>query len=226
MKKLLIHIAPRPGAHTEVATRVQRRVAELIDHEASGIEAATALFALDKDPLRTRNARYSTTLEVRGGSEQAIAERVPELLSDFEDIAHPDLCTALLGEEHTFIEPGGAPLRYQYLMRRNAEFDHAGYIRHYRDVHSRFGIATPAIEGYVQFHVDPEGSRRLAARTGAGLFGVDSVTQLHMRSVEKFIEAISASTVGIDAMEDEKHFVDRENSVGFTSRTASPPNAR
>ena len=45
----------------------------------------------------------------------------------------------------------------------------------------------------------------------------DSVSELHLASVEKFMTGLASSNPGDDAGEDEERFVDRRNSVMFTS---------
>ena len=67
------------------------------------------------------------------------------------------------GEDVVFIEPESSTgVRYQYLMRRNASYSHSAYLKRYREIHSKFGLRIPGIKGYVQFHVDPAASRRVA----------------------------------------------------------------
>jgi len=73
----------------------------------------------------------------------------------------------------------------------------------------------------VQFHVDAAASRRAAGRAGLGVWGVDSVSELHLESIESFLGAISkAPDVGREAMADEEIFVDRSNSYDFCSTVA------
>ena len=54
----------------------------------------------------------------------------------------------------------------------------------------------------------------LARGFAAGLagWGVDSVSELQMDSLERFLEAIGASSIGAEAIADEEIFVDRPNS--------------
>ena len=59
-----------------------------------------------------------------------------------------------------------APIRYQYLMRAKADFDHRAYLARYRDEHAHFGLATPGKRGYAQLHVDLKfAARRLERGT-------------------------------------------------------------
>ena len=108
-------------------------------------------------------------------------------------------------------------MRYQYLMRRNASFDHDAYLERYREVHSRFGIETPGILGYVQFHVDPGASQRAAHRAGVGVWAADSVSELHLESHDAFIGQVSKWPGGREAIADEEVFVDRANSFDVCS---------
>ena len=84
-------------------------------------------------------------------------------------------------------------------------------------IHSDFGVRTPGKLGYVQFHVDPEASRRAAEVACVGVWDVDSVSELHLESVEAFIGEVARWDGGKEAIDDEKLFVDRPNSVDFCS---------
>jgi hypothetical protein len=151
---------------------------------------------------------------VAGGETAAIEELLGgDLGAQLEDVAHPDASSLLLGSDAVFIASERAPVRYQYLMRRNASFTHDAYLDYYRTKHSRFGLVTPGVLGYVQLHVDPSASRRAAARAGLGLFGFDSVSELHLASQETFLRALAESGFGKEPIADEEVFVDRASSL-------------
>ena len=101
--------------------------------------------------------------------------------------------SALTGAEVSYLSGARTPLRYQRLMHRSASRTHESYLAYYRDTHSRYGVETPGIDDYVQFHVDLAASENLASRTGAGLWDVDSISELHVVSVEGFMEALRTS---------------------------------
>jgi hypothetical protein len=216
--KALIHLVPRAGAGADWEKSV-RGVADSLRGRAgdAGLRVNTML-RLAEDPIG-RAKSFAGAIEVRGEDARPDAfESLLEGLGDrLEPFAHPDLCTSLLGEDVVFIATEPTPIRYQYLMRRNADFDHAGYLERYREIHSRFGLETPGIDGYTQFHVDASTSRRLAAISGLGIWGVDSVSELHLRSVEHFIGEITKSDIGARAAADEEIFVDRARSADFCS---------
>lgn len=142
---------------------------------------------------------------------------VAEALGDRVDRARS---MAIVGTDVAFITPPQpAPVRYQYLMHRRADFTHEQYLERYRVVHSDFGLRTPNISGYVQLHVDLDASRDLGTATGLRADPCDSMSELHLRSVDHFLAGIAAHPeVGAAAQEDEERFVDRPRSFGFTHR--------
>ena len=142
---------------------------------------------------------------------------VAGLAQRFGDALDPAESTALVGEEHVLIPSARAPVRYQYLMRRRADFSHEAYLARYRDVHAQFGLRTPGILGYVQLDVDPASSRRAAEVSGFGMCDVDSVSELHLASLGELLRAVSASPIGAEAVADEERFVDRARSFDFCS---------
>lgn len=216
--KALIHLVPKSDAQDEFASRL-REVAEEVRNLIAGQGVAVnVMLRIPNDPLG-RNTPFRGAIEVVGDS---LSSDVLEHCADgfekrLEDVAHLDLSSVLVGEQSVFIDGGKSPVRYQYLMRRRASFSHEDYLRYYRDEHSRFGLKTPGIEGYVQFYVDPSASRYLAGIAGCGVWAVDSVSELYMESIETFIAGVSTSKVGRDAAEDEKSFVDRKHSHHFVS---------
>lgn len=132
---------------------------------------------------------------------------------------------AIVGTDRVFIEPPTppSPVRYQYLMHRRADFTHAAYLERYETIHAQFGLRTPNIEGYVQLHVDLDASTELAAACGVRAAPCDSMSELHLRSVEHFLDGIIADpSIAEEATADEERFVDRPRSFGFAHRVVTP----
>ncbi len=182
---------------------------------------------LPNDPFRSE-APYRATVGIRGNT--ATPERLARLLDGFaeeiQDVARTELGTALVGTDVAFRPPHPeCPVRLEYLMRRKEGYDHESYLSRYRDVHSRFGLATPGARGYVQFHVDPEASQAVGRAAGLGVWDIDSVSELHLGSLEEFLEAVAQSSVGAEAIADEKLFVDRAHSFYLCSRNPERPRA-
>ncbi len=222
--KALVHIVGRHKAQAELAGVLRDEVARLRADKRDGVTQVNLLTAFDDDPLGKRS-NISATIEVRGSESARVSAPLEGFGARLGRLVHADLSTALVGEDRAFVECARAPVRYQYLMRRNAEYDHAAYTTRYRDVHSQFGVRTPGILGYVQFYVDPSASRQLSVASGFGVCGVDSVSELHLPSIEEFIAAVVQDDAGAAAQADERHFVDRSLSVYFTSSVDWDPDA-
>lgn len=222
--KLLIQLVGRRGAGEALAHSLEAEVERMRTAARPGLRVHS-LWRVDRDPFGPKTP-YRGTIEIRAVGSDTVApfdELVSGVAERFADRIHADLSAALVGHEHVFVASDAAPLRYQYLMRRNASFTHAQYLERYRDVHSHFGTRTPGIAGYVQLHVDPAASRRLAAKAGLGIWGVDSVSELHLTSLDGFLSAVARSPVGREAIRDEEVFVDRDNSLDFCCRVRWDP---
>ena len=217
--KALIHLVPRFGADETFDARVRDLAESLRGSRQDDSLAVNAMFRLPDDPFG-RRAAFGASLELidPDASAASLQLRLAGLETTLQDVAHLDLSMLSIGQDIVFLAPTRAPLRMQYLMRRKAGLTREQYLSHYRDVHSTFGLRTPGIAGYVQFHVDAKASRAAATVLGCGGFGIDSVSQLYLDDVQVFLDAVSAASVGREAIADEKTFVDRRNSVDFVSR--------
>ena len=217
--KALIHLVPRTRDDATFHESVRRVADVLRSHTASVASCAVnPMFRVADDPLGRRTV-FRAALEIAGdGLEPGILAALAKGLDvQFGDEIHADLSSFLIGEDLSFMSSVKTPVRYQYLMRRRIGLSHDDYLKHYLEVHSKFGLKTPGIVGYRQLHVDLEASRRAAAAAGFGVWAVDSVSQLYLDSVESFIAGASTSEVGPAAVEDERTFVDRSRSFHFMS---------
>jgi hypothetical protein len=212
--RALIHLVPRARADDRFGAQVAAWAADLRARAARHGLAVNALHRLERDAFG-RQTPFRACIEVAGGDGAAIEEMLDGGVdgAEIDDVAHPDASTLLIGTDAVFVPSQRAPVRYQYLMRRNASFSHEAYLDYYRTRHSRFGLVTPGILGYVQLHVDRDASRRAAARAGLGVWGFDSVSELHLESQETFLSALATSGFGKEPIEDEQIFVDRANSL-------------
>jgi hypothetical protein len=102
-------------------------------------------------------------------------------------------------------------------MRRRWDYTHEAYTKRYAEVHSDFGMRTRGVEGYVQFHLDPLASAEAANSAGFVACNFDSVSELHLRSLTKFLLATPYNAT-LGATKDEELFVDRASSIMFVSR--------
>jgi hypothetical protein len=218
--KLLLLVAARSGVGGSFDDAVRRTGQAFAEALPTG--SVTVLRALGDDvfALATPAMRpFDATIEVIGDSlDAAMLTGVVRGVGDtLFEVAHTDLSGVLVGVDNVVIPCEPAPVRYQYCMRRKAGSTHEQYLDYYANHHKRFGFVTPGIDGYVQFHVDLAATRDAAAAAGVGTWAIDSVSELHMQSLEGFLAALAAQNPGEEALVDEERFVDRRNSVSFTS---------
>ena len=221
--KLLLLLAARGGASRDELTALLRDVAAELSPRlpAAGrslrgfVRRADDPFARGGPPMRG----FDATLELRAaGGAAAFAEAVRGLGERIAGRAFADLSAAIAGADRAIVPPPGeTPIRYQYVMRRRRDLTHAQYLDHYLRVHAEIGRHTPGIAGYVQLHAEPEASREVARAAGFGLWDAASVSELHLASLEAFLGAIATWEGGKQAIADEENFIDRRNSVMFTS---------
>ncbi|NNE75357.1 MAG: EthD domain-containing protein [Acidimicrobiales bacterium] len=202
-RRLMAHLQPtddRQRLIDAVAALDAPGATKLVQHAAGlahpGEHAASIEYRLDVD------------------DEDAIATAAAAL-EPLRDLVDPDRSVAMVGTDVDIVAGPATPIRFAYLMRRRADFTHEQYLTRYLDGHARFGIATPGIEGYTQFHVDLGASAQAAARLGLGVSDFDSVSELHLASLDTFFAALAESGFGTEATEDEEKFVDRANSWDY-----------
>ncbi|MEZ5246747.1 MAG: EthD domain-containing protein [Acidimicrobiales bacterium] len=201
----------------------QRLILHLVARDGADLGPALAAVAeelttMTRDPACFMGAAspFTAAVETTAGHRDTLAD----LATALGDRVDRRRSMALVGTDRVFIEPASpTPVRYQYLMRRRHDFTHDDYLARYESIHSGFGLRTPHIEGYVQLHVDLEASRGLGEATGLQAEPCDSMSELHLRSVEHFLEGIiDDPEIGRLATEDEERFVDRPRSFGFAHR--------
>ena len=226
MNKLMILVAAREGA-TDLVPRLEVE-ADHLKNALTGWEARSAIMLrIADDPFEQQYKgprAYDAVLEiVADGGEVPVpyGKAVAGLGERLGDIIHPDLSGALVGTLRRVTGDGAGPVRFLYLMRHKIGSSHAQYAEHWGGPHAEFGRKTAGILGYDQFHVDPEASRAAVLLAGLGLWRVDGVAELHMRSLQEFFDAAVGSEVGNAAIEDEKTFVDGANSVGFATEVVA-----
>lgn len=220
MAKLLALLAAREGVAESLAKALREEADHLRDALGSN-SAVTGLVRLADDPFAQQYPAlrgFDAALDARADDEAALVDAAAGQAERLGAVVHADLCAALVGELRDISGADRGPVRFVYCMRHRADQDHAHFAAHWGGPHAEFGRRTPGILGYDQFHPDPEHSREAARAAGYGVWRIDGVPELHLRSLEEFFGAAVGSDVGDAAIEDEKSFVDGANSVGFTLR--------
>jgi EthD domain len=215
--KYLMMFAARDGAADKLDGAVVDEAQRYADLPGASI---TAFREVADDPFATFMPGmrvYDATIEVIADDDAAVLDRITGLSERLDALVHADLSAVFAGADNVVVPGPQTPVRYQYVMRRKIGTTHEQYIDHYAKRHAEFGRITPGIEGYVQFHIDGAASEKAARVASFGVYRADSISELHLASVKAFTDAIATFEQGADAIVDEGRFVDRRNSVMFTS---------
>ncbi len=225
MNHLLVHLVARSGRQSELGERLGEIARGWCNDIGAGRASGTVMLALDEDPFRMTGDGHPTrafdaSIEIGADAEQAFTgfeALVDGLAERLGNWIHADLSAVQTGVSHPLIACEPTPIRYQYCMRRRHELSTAQYLKHYAEVHSGFGRAIRGIRGYTQVHLDPRSTRCACALAGFGLWQWSSVSVLHLASLEEFLAA-AAFNARTGFAEDEEKFIDRPNSVMWSSR--------
>lgn len=222
--RVQVALAARGGCRGEVVDAAMVAARRLADSLADRARVMV-LAQIEDDPFPATNPLcrpFDVVLEVQADSSVGVGTLVRPMSGlgdELVEIVHRDLCAVAAGSVQSLIACEPTPLRYLYVMRRRAHTTHDEYIDYYFHRHSRFGPATPNIEGYTQFHIDAATSSLAASVVGLPVSEADSVSELLMESLEAFFAGIGDGRLGGEAAADEAKFVDRDNSVSFCTRS-------
>lgn len=218
--KALIFFAARDGQKEVLSGRIENLTRSLLDSLAGTERNATGMVSRDHDFLRSSPGpvrAYDATIELQTDADaRALVEEVAGLGEQVAEAVHCDLSALLVGRNLAFVGCEPQPIRFQYLMRRRADFTNEAYLDRYEKIHSQFGVEQGGVRGYTQFHVDLDLSQQAAHAAGFGIHAIDNVSELHIASLEEFAQA-AGLTDAQAVLADEELFVDRPNSVMFTS---------
>ncbi|MFK7732297.1 MAG: EthD domain-containing protein [Pseudomonadales bacterium] len=224
MNKVLLHFVARSACKDALCDSLCS-LADNFTADSNQLKA-TVMSAHAEDSMRgsgdmqTLPMAFDTSLELLSHNEfdfEQLGRLLSQRIENLSEKAHLDLSAATVGDNKVFVESDPTPIRFQYCMRRRADFTNARYRQYYEQEHAKFGIGMHGIEGYVQFHTDLAASRSLATDHGFGVHEIDSVSELHIADMDTFFTGMAK---GIDAGnpgEDEDLFVDRRRSVMWVS---------
>lgn len=137
---------------------------------------------------------------------QAVAEMVQTLGSDIERGS----AAVLVGREIA-ITRGDGPIYNIMPLRRLPAMSHEEFMHHWFDRHATLGEGVEGVR-YRQNHVDYPATEALAAQIGFTFEPMDGLTESYFDSVDAAVAILSQKEVEIDAIEDEKRFIDHARS--------------
>ena len=219
MARFLVSLAAREGQEGALQTRLLEEFRSLrsrVDEEKLSIEA---MVRVPDDPFAAQYPvprAFDAVIDFEASGEVVSFSGWLEGIADrLVDFVYADLSGVVTGEARRIAGSVGGPERFLYFMRRKADSTHESFGRYWGEEHAKFGKKMPGTLGYEQLHVDPAASRTAATHAGFGISEIDGVAILHLESVTAFGAAAGKSTVGAQAIEDERNFVDGRNSVGM-----------
>ncbi|MEE3328143.1 MAG: EthD domain-containing protein [Myxococcota bacterium] len=221
---LLLHFRARPGRAAELLGLLPEWAREWCGRLHGQSFEATVMSAHEEDLFRRAGdgsaaPGFDASLEIEledsdaGASFEALSD---EAGSRFEAFVQPELSVAQVGVRKAFRPCEPTAIRYQYCMKRRDDFTPDAYLRYYGEEHSKFGLMMEGVQGYSQIHLDPEATASAIRLSGFSFRHFDSVSILHLASVEELIEAGRSNAVSGFA-EDEEKFVDRAQSIMWIS---------
>ena len=224
MHKLYAFLAVREGCLDEVVDQLEQEAERFA--ESSPGTAVTVLRAVNEDPiahLYPGMRSHDAVLEFRSEKDVSpiLVPRLADLMTQLGDRIFADLSGAIVAEENQVAPVPERDSRYIALMRRKTGFSHDEYVDYYRTTHVRFGRECPGSIGYHQNYVDRDASRGAAHASGLGLWDLDSVTEIYIRSAEEFNRATADNPIREEAGADEARFIDRRSMVGFCVTVAA-----
>ena len=184
------------------------------------------LQAVSEDPIASlyqRKRSYEAVLELLSGKDESVLliPMLADLATQLGDSIFSDLSGAIVAEENRIAPVPTRDSRHLALMRRKTGFSYEGYVSYYRTNHARFGRDCPGSIGYHQNYVDRDGSRRAAHARGFGIWDLDRVTEIYIRSEEEFNQATAGDPIREEAGANEARFIDRRSMVGFCMMVAA-----
>jgi hypothetical protein len=215
--KALVLLRAGPTARTALLDAAEHFATASVAQLNSVKACVNVIARLVRDPfaMASQSPGYDVTVELRADID------LPSFV-DILEYARERLPTAsevvvMIGSDYVFRPCAPQPIRFQYLMRRRRDLSHEAFAHHYREVHSQFGFKTLGVNGYAQFHVDPQRSAESmqALNLDAALF--DGGSQLYMPTLTRFLLATPINAAR-GMVKDEKRFVDRANSTMFASK--------
>jgi hypothetical protein len=215
--KALILLRARPTGRAALLEAAEGFATALLAQRNSADTFINVMARLARDPfaVASHSPGYDVTVELRADIESESFVRILEGAGERFPVASE--AVVLIGSDFLFRPCAPEATRFQYLMRRRHDLSHEAFADHYREVHSQFGFKTMGVNGYAQFHIDPQSSAEAMHALNLDETPFDGASQLYMPTLTKFLLATPLNAAR-GMLKDEKRFVDRENSTMFVSK--------
>lgn len=147
-----------------------------------------------------------------GGRIDELVTAVEEVPGRLQEWADPKTSAVVVGTEHVIVA-GDEPFVLLYPLRRLPRLTHEEFTDYWLNTHADVARKVPDVQGYRQFHADPQTTAKAAQRLGVGLGDFDGVAEAYHSNLQTFNRIMSRPEVAEAAVADEKNFIDHDRSV-------------
>jgi hypothetical protein len=164
--------------------------------------------------MKAAEPPFEAVFEVGGEAapETVLLEAVEGAASVLGEWIDASRSAAILGEERVIV-PGRHPVLLVFALRRRRELGAEEFHAYWRDTHAEVGEAVPGLPGYRQLHGEAAANRAAAAAAGVAMADFDGAAEGYYPDLAAFAAVMGQPEVAVDALEDEKRFIDHARSV-------------
>lgn len=146
------------------------------------------------------------------GADNALAEAIPVLASSLSPLIDRDRSAICAGVRHTIL-PGDGPIRLFFGLRRLPRLTQAAFHDYWLNVHADFGRRLIPPYSYHQIHVHAAMSAKAAVLAQLPDAALDGIVEVHFPDLDAFVAQLSRPDVAVEALADERNFIDHARSV-------------
>ncbi len=189
------------GAAATLPPAVRQILSAHVDEDISHLPH---LQVMAKSP-RAFDVVYQLSSSDRGDL-TAMVEAVASVATQLGTLFDTKGWAVFVGQEIA-ITRGDGPVYNVMPLRRVPALSHAEFMHHWFDRHADLGEGVEGVR-YRQNHVDTAATAALAARLGLSFEPMDGLTESYFDSVDAATAILSQDSVAIDAIADERLFID------------------
>lgn len=209
-------LAARSGTQvTDLAATLRENLAGLAAGTPLQTELATAVARdelADVPHLAASEGPAWDLIVTLRGDENTLADALPRFAAMLPPSIDRGRSAVAAGVRHSIL-PGTGPVRLFFGLRRLARLTQDAFHDYWLNVHADFGRRLIPPYTYHQVHVYAEASAAAAAASGLPDPGLDGIVEVHFPDVPAFVAQLSRPEVSVDALADERNFIDHARSV-------------
>ncbi len=179
--RIALHLAEDP-------TKQMAHGAEMVD----AVPAFDAVFQVEAD----EKASWDEIMKPVAG----IAERLGSRLNAKQS-------AAIAGTEHIIV-PGIYSIMLVMALQKLPSLTSEEFHDYWLNKHAKVALKVPGLQGYRQIHADRDASIEAARTAGVAIDNFEGHVESHYKCIEDFVKVLSQPEVTIDAIEDERKFID------------------